>query len=185
MASIRVASRYAKALLGLASERGELSAIDNDINTLYNLVNSSSEFELLLVSPVVKPDKKKSVLEALFKDKISEVTFSFINLLVSKGRESLVPSIIEETKSQLRIMNNIQAATVKTANPLDDSSRGKILAEIEKLHSGEIELKEIVDPKILGGFVLRMDDKEVDASIKRQLKRLGRKLTEHDYEPEF
>ena len=185
MASIRVASRYAKALLGLASERGELSVIDNDINTLSNLVNSSREFELLLVSPVIKPDQKKSVLDALLKNKISEVTFSFINLLVSKGRESAVPSIIEETKSQLRTMNNIQAATVKTASPLDNSSRAKILAEVAKLHNGEIELKEIVDPEILGGFVLRMDDKEIDASIKRQLKTLGRKLTEHDYEPEF
>ena len=185
MASIRVASRYAKALLGLASERGELSAIDNDINTLSELVNSSREFELLLVSPIIKPDQKKSVLEAILKNKISGVTFSFINLLVSKGRESAVPSIIEETKSQLRIMKNIQAATVKTASPLDENSREKILAEVAKLHNGEIELKEIVDPEILGGFVLRMDDKEIDASIKRQLKTLGRKLTEHDYEPEF
>ena len=48
-----------------------------------------------------------------------------------------------------------------------------------------MELKEIVDPEILGGFVLRMDDREIDASIKRQLNKLGRKLTEHDYEPEF
>ena len=185
MASIRVASRYAKALLGLASERGELSAIDNDINTLSELVNASREFELLLVSPIVKPDQKKSVLEALLKNKISGVTFSFINLLVSKGRESAVPSIIKETKSQLRTMNNIQAATVKTASPLDENSREKVLAEVAKLHNGEIELKEIVDPEILGGFVLTMDDKEIDASIKRQLKTLGRKLTEHDYEPEF
>jgi F-type H+-transporting ATPase subunit delta len=105
--------------------------------------------------------------------------------LVSKGRERVVPSIIEETKAQLRAMNNIQAATVKTANPLDYNSRAKILAEVSKLHNGEIELKEIVDPEILGVFVLRMDDKEIDASIKRQLRTLGRKLTEHDYEPEF
>ena len=185
MGSIRVASRYAKALLGLASERGELGAIDSDINTLSSLVDSSREFELLLVSPVIKPDQKKSVIEALLKDKISEATFSFIMLLVSKGRESIVPSIIEETKAQLRTMNNIQAATVKTASPLDHDSRAKILAEVAKLHNGEVELKEIVDPGILGGFVLRMDDKEIDASIKRQLSTLGRKLTEHDYEPEF
>ena len=185
MGSLRVASRYAKALLGLASERGELKAVESDINTLSSLVDSSKEFELLLVSPVVKPDQKKAVLNALLKDKLSEVTFMFIILLVSKGREGAIASIVEEVKSQLRAMNNIQAATVKTASPLDDDSRAKILAQVAKLHNGEVELKEIVDPEILGGFVLRLDDKEIDASIKRQLNTLGRKLTEHDYEPEF
>lgn len=185
MGSLRVASRYAKALLGLASERGELKAVEYDINTLSSLVDSSKEFELLLVSPVVKPDQKKAVLTALLKDKLSEVTFMFIILLVSKGREGAIASIVEEAKSQLRAMNNIQAATVKTASPLDDDSRAKILAQVAKLHNGEVELKEIVDPEILGGFVLRLDDKEIDASIKRQLNTLGRKLTEHDYEPEF
>ena len=185
MESLRVASRYAKALLGLASERGELKAVESDINTLSSLVDSSKEFELLLVSPVVKPDQKKTVLTALLKDKLSEVTFMFIILLVSKGREGAIASIVEEAKSQLRAMNNIQAATVKTASPLDDDSRAKILAQVAKLHNGEVELKEIVDPEILGGFVLRLDDKEIDASIKRQLNTLGRKLTEHDYEPEF
>ena len=185
MGSIRVASRYAKALLGLASERGGLKAVEADLNTLSALVDSSREFELLLVSPVVKPDQKKSVLEKLLKDKLSEVTYSFIILLVSKGREGVVPAIIVEALSQLRTINNIQAATVKTASPLDDDSRAKVLAEVAKLHDGEIELKEIVDPEILGGFILRLDDKEIDASVKRQLKSLGRKLTEHDYEPEF
>ena len=185
MESLRVASRYAKALLGLASERGELKAVETDINTLSSLVDSSKEFELLLVSPVVKPDQKKAVLTALLKDKLSEVTFMFIILLVSKGREGAIASIVEEVKSQLRAMNNIQAATVKTASPLDEDSRAKILAQVAKLHNGEVELKEIVDPEILGGFVLRLDDKEIDASIKRQLNTLGRKLTEHDYEPEF
>ena len=185
MGSLRVASRYAKALLGLASERGELKAVESDINTLSSLVDSSKEFELLLVSPVVKPDQKKAVLTALLKDKLSEVTFMFIILLVSTGREGAIASIVEEAKSQLRAMNNIQAATVKTASPLDDDSRAKILAQVAKLHNGEVELKEIVDPEILGGFVLRLDDKEIDASIKRQLNTLGRKLTEHDYEPEF
>ena len=185
MESLRVASRYAKALLGLASERGELKAVESDINTLSSLVDSSKEFELLLVSPVVKPDQKKAVLTALLKDKLSEVTFMFIILLVSKGREGAIASIVEEVKSQLRAMNNIQAATVKTASPLDEDSRAKILAQVAKLHNGEVELKEIVDPEILGGFVLRLDDKEIDASIKRQLNTLGRKLTEHDYEPEF
>ena len=131
MGSIRVASRYAKALLGLASERGELKAVEDDLNTLSALVDSSREFELLLVSPVVKPDQKKSVLEKMLKDKLSEVTYSFIILMVSKGREGVVPAIIVEALSQLRTINNIQTATVKTASPLDDDSRAKFLQKLQ------------------------------------------------------
>lgn len=185
MANLRVASRYAKALLGLASERNELKAVETDLKHVGELISSSREFELLLESPVVKPDKKKAVLEAIFKDGISEVTFGFIKLLVAKGRENVIPGIVEEALFQLRVMNNIQAATVKTAVALDDDSKAKVLAEVAKLHDGEVELQEIVDPELLGGFILRMDDKEIDASIKRQLSTLRRKLTEHDYEPEF
>ena len=183
MGSIRVASRYAKALLGLASERENLRRL-RLILILFSSCRFFREFELLLVSPVVNRIKKVCS-EKLLKDKLSEVTYSFIILLVSKGREGVVPAIIVEALSQLRTINNIQAATVKTASPLDDDSRAKVLAEVAKLHDGEIELKEIVDPEILGGFILRLDDKEIDASVKRQLKSLGRKLTEHDYEPEF
>ena len=136
---------------------------------------------MLLVSPVVKPDQKKSVLEKLLKDKL-EVTYSFIILLVSKGKKGCSCNYCEAL-SQLRTINNIQAATVKQLVH-DDDSREKVLAEVAKLHDGEIELKEIVDPEILGGFILRLDDKEIDTSVKRQLKSLGRKLTEH-VEPEF
>ena len=104
---------------------------------------------------------------------------------MAKGRENVIPGIVEEALFQLRVMNNIQAATVKTAVALDDDSKAKVLAEVAKLHDGEVELQETVDPELLGGFILRMGDKEIDASIKRQLSTLRRKLTEHDYEPEF
>ena len=68
---------------------------------------------------------------------------------------------------------------------MDDSSREKILAEVAKLHDGEVDLKETVDPTLLGGYILTLDDKQIDASLKRQLSTLRRKLSEHDYEPEL
>ena len=185
MASKRVASRYAKALLGLASERNELDCVESELLTINSLLDASREFKLLLVNPVVKPDKKKSILQAIFQDGISELTLGFINILVTKGREPLLPEIVGEALSQLRLMKNIQTAEVRSATQLEDSTRAKILAEVAKVHDGEIELNETVDPDLLGGFILKMDDKQIDASLKRQLSTLRRKLTEHDYEPEF
>ena len=185
MARKRVASRYAKALLGFASERNELDRIESELLTINSLLDASREFKLLLINPVVKPDKKKSILQAIFKDGISELTLGFIKILVSKGREVLLPEIVAEALSQLRLIKNIQTAEVRSAIPLEDSTRAKILAEVAKVHDGIIELNETVDPDLLGGFILKMDDKQTDASLKRQLSTLRRKLSEHDYEPEI
>ena len=185
MASKRVASRYAKALLGLASERNELNRVESELRMIASLVDASREFELLLTSPVVKPQKKKDILKAIFQTGLSDLTSGFINILVTKGRESLLPTIVGEALSQLRIMKHIQAAEVRSATPLEESTRAKILAEVAKIHNGVIELNETIDPDLLGGFILRMDDKQIDASLKRQLSTLRRKLSEHDYEPEF
>jgi len=185
MANKRVAFRYAKALLGLASERNELDLVESELLTINSLLDASRDFKLLLVNPVVKPDKKKSIFQAIFHDGISELTRGFINILVTKGREALLPDIVGEALSQLRLMKNIQTAEVRSATQLEDSTRAKILAEVAKVHDGEIELNETVDPDLLGGFILKMDDKQIDASLKRQLSKLRRTLTEHDYEPEF
>ena len=185
MASKRVASRYAKALLGFASERNELDLVESELHMISSLVDASREFELLLTSPIVKPNKKKAILKAIFKDTLSEPTFGFINILVTKSREALLPIIVGEALSQIRLIKNIKAVEVKTATPLDEASKSNILAQVAKLHDGEVELTETLDADLLGGFILRMDDKQIDASIKRQLSTLRRKLTEHDYEPEI
>jgi len=185
MASKRVSSRYAKALLGLASDRSELDLVESELHTISSLIEASREFEMLLASPIVKPHKKKAVLEAIFKDGLSELTLGFINILVTKGREALLPTIVEEALAQIRIIKNIQVVEICSATQLDDSSREKILAEVAKLHDGEVDLKETVDPTLLGGYILTLDDKQIDASLKRQLSTLRRKLSEHDYEPEL
>lgn len=183
MASKRVASRYAKALLGLASERNELDQVESELHMIASLINASRDFELLLTNPVVKPYKKKAILKAIFQDGISKLTFDFINILVTKGRESLLPAIVSEALSQLRLMKNIQVVEVRSATQLEESTRANILAKVSKVHHGDTELNETIDPDLLGGFILRMDDKQIDASLKRQLSTLRRKLSEHDYEP--
>jgi F-type H+-transporting ATPase subunit delta len=80
-------------------------------------------------------------------------------------------------------MKNIQVVEVRSATQLEESTRANILAKVSKVHNGDTELNETIDPDLLGGFILRMDDKQIDASLKRQLSTLRRKLTEHDYEP--
>jgi len=159
--------------------------VESELRMISSLIEASRDLELLLTSPIVKPHKKKAVLEAIFKDGLSDLTFGFINILVSKGRESILPAIAEEGLAQIRNMNNIKVVEIRSASNLDEASRNLILAEVAKIHNGEVELKETVDQDLLGGYILTIEDKQIDASLKRQLSTLRRKLSEHDYEPEF
>ena len=185
MATARVASRYAKALLSLAEERGELDAVANDLTTLDEVIGGSADLAVMLKSPVVKADKKQAVLEAVFSNHVSALTLGYLRILVGKGREGLIGDLAIEGKNQLRLMRNVKEVSLTTAAPLTAELREKVLGQVAKVHNGDVELQEQVDPNILGGYILKMGDQMVDASIKRQLRSLGRELTEHDYEPEF
>jgi len=185
MATARVASRYAKALLSLAEERGELDAVANDLVTLDEVVGGSADLAVMLNSPVVKADKKQAVLDAVFSKHVSTLTMGYLRIMVGKGREGLIGNLAIEGKNQLRLMRNVKEVSLTTASPLTSELREKVLGQVAKVHNGEVELQEQVDPNILGGYILKMGDQMVDASIKRQLRSLGRELTEHDYEPEF
>lgn len=156
-----------------------------DLEALHGVLSGSHDLVLLLQSPIVKADKKQAVLDAVLGDHLSDLTSSFLKILVTKGREGLVVDMVDEGQRQLNILRNIQEASVTTAVPLTDELRQQILGQVAKVHDGEVEMVEHVDPDILGGYILQMGDQMIDASVKRQLRSLGRELTEHDYEPEF
>lgn len=185
MAIPRVAHRYAKSLIDLSSERSTADAVQADLALIAGTLRASDDLVLLLKSPIIQGDKKWSILDKVFSGKLSEVTMAFIRILVEKGRESMLASVADAGLELVRRMKNIQVAEVITASPLDVASRARIESEIRKLHSGEIELQERVDDTIIGGYILRLDDRMVDASTRRQLQLMRRELTEHDYEPEF
>ena len=185
MAAPRVASRYAKSLLTLAEERKELDVIEGDIQTVLQTVEASDELQRLLESPVLKPDQKQRVLDAIFKPHLAPLMMEFITILVSKGRVGQLAPIAEACTLMLRQMKGIQTAEVITAVPLEGSAKERLLGELKRLHNGEVELKETVKPDLIGGFVLRVEDRMLDASVRRSLTEMRRQLTEHDYDPEF
>jgi F-type H+-transporting ATPase subunit delta len=185
MARARVAARYAKALLSLAQERKDMDVVGRDLDLLSALFRDSRDLVLLLQSPIIKSDKKQAVLDAVLQDHLGELVSSYLRILVNKGREGLVVDMVAEGQSQLRALRNIQSVSVTTAFPLTDSLRDQIMAQVANVHKGDVDLTETVDPEILGGYMLKMGDQMIDASVKRHLRTLGRELTEHDYEPEF
>lgn len=182
MPNPRLASRYAKSLLDLAVEKGQLEQVYNDINYLKQLTGGSRELVSMLRSPVVTADKKQSVLDAVTKGSISEMTAAFNRLLIAKSREGELPEIITSFISQYKEKKGIQIVTLTTAVPASAEVRQSIIDQVKKTSNfKEIELQEKVDPSIIGGFKLQAGDKFVDASVAYELSQVSRQFENNDF----
>jgi F-type H+-transporting ATPase subunit delta len=164
-----VASRYAKSLIDLAIESKNLEEVKNDMRLINDVCSQNHDFVTLLNSPVVKTDKKLAIFKAIFDGKISKTTSAFLNLIASKRRESYIEDIAKAFDLQYKAYKNITTVTVQSAVKLDDGLRKQILALVNKTVSGEIELVEKTDASLIGGFVLTINDSQVDQSVKRKL----------------
>lgn len=186
MAETRVASRYVKSLLSLAVEQNALDAVYSDMLSFSKIVKENREFALMLRNPIIKHDKKRDILEKIFKGKVNKLTLAIFDIITAKNREPLLPAIAEEFHHAYNVYKNIGEATVTTAVPLDAALRAEIEGIVKKLSDKkQVEIKEKVDPEMIGGFVLNVGDRQVDASIKNKLKALKVKFSENPYIKEF
>jgi F-type H+-transporting ATPase subunit delta len=182
MPNPRLALRYAKSLLDLAVEKGQLEQVFADMQVLQQICKGNRDFVNLLNSPVINSDTKRKIVEAVTAGKISVLTSSFNSLLVSKGRENILPEIVTAFINQYKAHNNIHTVRLTTAVPVTDGVRKAILDQV-KTASGfdKIELDEKVDERIIGGFVLQLGDKLVDASIAYDLKEIAKQFDNNDF----
>lgn len=178
MSAIRLANRYAKSLLELALEKNELDTISNDVIDMQATINNSNELRALLKSPVIKTEKKESIVKDIFDGKINPVTMTFVNLVVSKKRESHLQDIFAAFRDQYNRYHKITSAKVTTAVAIDDN----ILSEVQRIvkeNTGfeKIDLDSKIDPSLIGGFVLQFEDKLYDCSVKRKLSNLKKSFS--------
>ena len=182
MLNPRLASRYAKSLIDLAVERGQLEQVFADMQLLQQICKGNRDFINLLRSPVVKGDTKIKILKAITIGKITELTDSFITLLIRKTRESNLPEIITAFISQYKAHKNIHTVKLTTAFPVNDVVRKAITDQVKKASGFDtIELDEKIDENIIGGFVLQVGDKLVDASIAYDLKSIAKQFENNDF----
>jgi F-type H+-transporting ATPase subunit delta len=172
-----VASRYAKSLMDLAVETNQLEAVRKDMKAIQKVCNESHEFELFLNSPILKKDKKQAVLKAMFEGKISKASMGFLNLLTVKNRESYLKDIATAFDEQYKSNQNIYTAVITSAMGLDQKTKEKVLDLVKSQLKGEVELVEKIDKSTIGGFVLKIGDKQLDRSVSRQLSNLRKELT--------
>ena len=182
MQNPRLAIRYAKSLLDLAQEQKKLEEVFADMKLLDNICKTSREFTNVLKSPIIKEDKKNQIIESVTAGKISTLTASFIKLLGNKSRESNLPEIISAFIDQYNVVKGIHRVKITTAVELSESMKNNFIDRIKKSEGIEnIELHAVVDESIIGGFVLEMEGRLADGSIRRDLNDVQKQFMNNDY----
>jgi F-type H+-transporting ATPase subunit delta len=182
MPNPRLASRYAKSLLDLAIEKDQLEKVYADMQWLQGVCKSNRDFVNLLRSPIINADTKKKILEAVTKGKLGEMTTAFNRLLITKGRESNLPEIVNAFIASYKVHKNIHIIKLTTAAPVSDSVKTAIVNQVKKTAGLEnVELEEKVDAELIGGFVLQVGDQLVDASIAYDLRAIAKQFENNDF----
>ncbi len=182
MLNPRLAVRYAKSILDLSIELGVMENIYADMLWLKSVCKTNKDFVNVLRSPILQPDTKKKVIAAVTDGRVHELTSRFIGLLISKGRESVFPEIIDGFITAYKKNKNIHTIQLTTATPVSEEIKNSIVDQVKKTSSYEnVEIEEKVDPKLIGGFVLQIDDLLVDASIAYDLKSVAKQFENNDF----
>lgn len=175
MKGTRSASRYAKALLELAIENNKLETVTADLKAFTAAHADTREFQLFLDSPIINSERKSLIFKELF-GQFDTLTTSFIDLIIKNGREGILPAIAASFEAQMKAHLGIVPVTVVSASPLDDATKKAILAKVQATVNGTLEVVEKIDPSILGGFIVKLGDTQIDASVSNQLKTLKQRL---------
>ena len=182
MLNPRLAQRYAKSLIDLSKELGQLEIVINDIKLLDAICSKSRDFVLMLRSPIITADRKFKIISKVTGDKVSKTTQTFIKLLCSKNRESILTEIISSFIEQYNKIKGIHKVKITSAIPLSNDSKNYFIKKIEAAaHIRYIKLETNVNPALIGGFLLEMDGRLVDASILRDLNDVKKQFANNDY----
>jgi F-type H+-transporting ATPase subunit delta len=171
----RAASRYAKAILDLAIEKNEAAAVNEEMKTVLTTVHNNKELQDFLKSPVVKTDQKRGALRQVFSN-AGGITMGAFDLIVDNQRADILGDVATKYILLFEAMNKREVATVTTAVEITPEMEAKILAKAQQLAGTEVTLEKKVDPSIVGGFILRVGDKEINASVNSTLGELKREF---------
>lgn len=177
----RAANRYAKALIELASQTHQEDAVYADMQSIALSIVASKDLQQVLKSPILENTLKKSAVDAVFGENAQPLTLKLFGLLAENKRMELLQAIATQYQTLYNTQKGIVKAVVTTAIALDDALKTKVLQKSQEIvGSGKkITIENKIDPSLIGGFVLRIGDVQVDASIVNQLQKLKRDLVEN------
>lgn len=174
----RVAKRYAQALFELAEEEKKIDTIESDINLFDEVYRSVAEFRTLIDSPTISAEAKQKIFQAVLAEKIDLVSLHFMSVLFSKGREYILEDIISYFRGLLDDYRGIVRGEVQSVLRLSQAQMDELKEKLDKVTGENVVLSQSVNKDLLGGFIVKIQDTVIDASIKNQLEKLGEQLIE-------
>ena len=176
MLTSKVAKRYAQGLLNFTQESGNTDSVFTEMGDILKTIEKSKELQSFFASPIIDVKKKVSIALEIFKD-FSPVTKSMLQLIIKQGRESQMQNIAQEYINKVEDMNGVQRITITSASALSSENISNILKSSELVnHDNKFDVKSIINPEILGGYILRVGDQQVDASVKSKLSKLKKEF---------
>ncbi|MDX2442388.1 MAG: ATP synthase F1 subunit delta [Bacteroidales bacterium] len=172
----KISVRYAKALFQVAEQKKVLDEVSNDMEVLFNAAREVKVFHDFLDNPVLPPKEKKNAIHKIFGDKLNPLTLDFLDLVIKNNRLDFIEGMARQYKDRYKKHMGIVEAVITTVQPLDQDLKEKFIKLIKTRIDKKIQLKEISNPDILGGFILKIDDEQVDASVKTQLNNIEKEL---------
>jgi F-type H+-transporting ATPase subunit delta len=179
----KISVRYSRALFQSALEKESLDKVYQDM-ILISEICKIPETKEFLRSPIIIPSKKENILHNIFGDNIEKITLSLIDLVVKNGRESYIPAIARVFLHETKKYKGITESFLITAVKVDDKIKKQISDLISEVFKTKVELEESIDSEIIGGFILRVDDSYIDASIKNKLRKIKKELMGSTVNPE-
>jgi F-type H+-transporting ATPase subunit delta len=172
MKNTRVARRYAMALMTAAEQQKNIDGVAKDLDLVAKTLHESKEFRLFVASPIVSPAKKRAVFGDLFGPSVGKETLRFINLLISKSREAILPDVVGQYKELHDEKLGIVNVEVRIVAELNYAQEKDLRAQLERITGRKVRLHFVIDKTIKGGLVVRIEDTVLDGSVSRQLERM-------------
>jgi len=172
----KISVRYAKALFELGKEKQVLEVLIADMKLVGELCNTVKDFWLMVESPVIKTSQKRESIKLVLGGKIDAISLNFLDMVFQNRREIFLKDMVRNFLAQCRKDQGILAAKLTTACRFDDAEKAKLSDLLKNVFNSKIELEEVLDEDIIGGFILRVDDQEFDASVSNQLSQIKRAL---------
>lgn len=179
--STRAALRYAKAVLNFAIEQKKEVQVQEDMALVAQTIEENKDLQLLLSSPILKTDLKKATLKGIFGKKISNISYGLIDLLIDNKRLNILGEVAKKYAIIFDALKGKEVAKVTSAVPLTAALKKQVLAKVKELTNKKASIENIVDPTIIGGFILRIGDVQYDASIANKLQVLKRQFDNQSY----
>ncbi|MCE5345978.1 MAG: ATP synthase F1 subunit delta [Bacteroidales bacterium] len=175
MNNSKISVRYSRALFQSALEKKILDKVNQDMIYISEICKIPETKELLK-SPIINPSKKTEIFHKILGNNVEKITLSLIDLTVKNGRESHIPAIARVFIHETMEYRGITESFLTTAVKVDDKIKKQISDLISKVFKTKVELEETIDKEIIGGFILRVDDQYIDASVRNKLRKIKKEL---------